>query len=128
METTTKTVASLYKKAHTMGVEDHSCKHLPIPRDTFYEMFTLDDELLISLSELYEVYRKGYRQGAPIKTNSFELDDLKQISYAIKLDYIKADPRFTMASSSGYVFKSFTAQSIDVAYLYTQKYLENGGD
>lgn len=120
--------ASLYKRAYEAGVEDHSTSKLPQPSEDFAKSYSLDDELVVGLPELYKVYRQGYRAGAPIVRSEVTLDDVRVMPYNMKLQYVKADPRFRYVGGSGFVFKAVTHPTIDEAYLYTKNYLENGGD
>lgn len=127
--TTVHPVAKLMKESYDLGVEHHSCSQLPTPYEDFEKRFTADVEFLIPIKEIYAIYRKGYRAGAPVIKNSFTPADLTNLTYTSKLDYVKADPRFNYVGGDGFNYNnSIRFTSIDEAYLYTQRYLENGGD
>lgn len=125
-EVTTNPVATLMRNAYNLGVEHHSTCQMPKPREDFFKNYSIDDELLVGLDELYSVYRKGYRAGAPVKLNNYGPDDLSKMLYSSKLDYVKADPRFLYVSSNGFCYKDKLFRNLDEAYLYTQRFLEKG--
>jgi hypothetical protein len=121
-------VAKLYRDAYTLGVEHHSTSQMPTPYENFEKAYTADIEFMVPIKELYSVYRKGYRKGAPVIADPVTYEDVATMSYTDKILYIKADPRYLYVGANGFIYKALVFTDINKAYLYTKSFLENGGD